>query len=617
MALTKVTYSMIDGDVANVVDYGASPSASATANATAINAALSAGFSGVYFPEGTYDVDNTLTVLSNTTIFSDGFATIHQTANDKTTFLIDGCTNVVLDGIIVEGKGITDTASVLNNSGGQAIGVLVTDSSNIHIQNCKVLYCKNIGIAVNQTSDYWIENNIVQGTGPDPALPDGDTTVYQFGICIGELSGAFENQVAFFNANIVNNKVSFTHDCLFSGPGVGNVKILNNTLLDASNHGGYFYPGFDWLIDGNYFARFYSQGFKFQFYANVVGQNQYVPKNITCSNNIIDGARAGQWSIAAGLIDEEVGGNSAKSRRQFQNMNIVDNTITPNGGRGIVIQQAFNSSISGNTIQRNEYGISTLNFTGSVSQNTIYESGYDSITAFAPYTNATVISNNNIIGGAGLAGIGSTAYINANAFLGFATWAASSQYLVNDVVKNGLNVYVCTTGGISASSGGPTGTGTGIVDGTVVWRYFNTVASFSGGYIVIKENEVIQNQNDAASFCLVAQDATLTVEVTNNIFPAFRTNGSTDLNLSITAVVRYMDGNASGGFISGSSATTFSIYTQGIPGRNFFGTAAPSSGTWVINDKVWNTSPTAGGTLLWINVSSGTPGTWKAVAIGA
>jgi hypothetical protein len=78
-----------------------------------------------------------------------------------------------------------------------------------------------------------------------------------------------------------------------------------------------------------------------------------------------------------------------------------------------------------------------------------------------------------------------------------------------------------------------------------------------------------------------------------------------------------MDGNASGGFISGSSAVTFSIFTQGIPGRNFFGTAAPSSGTWVINDKVWNTTPTAGGVLLWINVSSGTPGTWKTVAIGA
>jgi hypothetical protein len=43
-------------------------------------------------------------------------------------------------------------------------------------------------------------------------------------------------------------------------------------------------------------------------------------------------------------------------------------------------------------------------------------------------------------------------------------------------------------------------------------------------------------------------------------------------------------------------------------------TAAPTSGTWVQGDKVWNTAPTAGGVPGWVCVTGGTPGTWKAMA---
>ena len=51
-------------------------------------------------------------------------------------------------------------------------------------------------------------------------------------------------------------------------------------------------------------------------------------------------------------------------------------------------------------------------------------------------------------------------------------WAGTTEYdagawVVNDSGKN----YICTTGGISAGVGGPTGTGTGIADGTCVWSY--------------------------------------------------------------------------------------------------------------------------------------------------
>ena len=52
-------------------------------------------------------------------------------------------------------------------------------------------------------------------------------------------------------------------------------------------------------------------------------------------------------------------------------------------------------------------------------------------------------------------------------------WAATTAYSVGDYVENDTpdRIYICTTAGTSAGSGGPTGTGTAIADNTAVWRY--------------------------------------------------------------------------------------------------------------------------------------------------
>lgn len=55
-------------------------------------------------------------------------------------------------------------------------------------------------------------------------------------------------------------------------------------------------------------------------------------------------------------------------------------------------------------------------------------------------------------------------------------WAGTTAYTVGQRVRNGGNVYICTTAGTSAASGGPTGTGSGITDGSVVWNYVQAYA---------------------------------------------------------------------------------------------------------------------------------------------
>lgn len=59
-------------------------------------------------------------------------------------------------------------------------------------------------------------------------------------------------------------------------------------------------------------------------------------------------------------------------------------------------------------------------------------------------------------------------------------WFPSRAYVLNDVVTNDTGkVFKVTTAGTSAASGGPTGTGTGITDGTVTWAFLQAAADLA------------------------------------------------------------------------------------------------------------------------------------------
>jgi hypothetical protein len=61
-------------------------------------------------------------------------------------------------------------------------------------------------------------------------------------------------------------------------------------------------------------------------------------------------------------------------------------------------------------------------------------------------------------------------------------WAASQSFRAGDLVTNGsapIKLYLCTVGGTSAGSGGPTTTGSAITDNTVTWRYIGNGLKYS------------------------------------------------------------------------------------------------------------------------------------------
>lgn len=83
----------------------------------------------------------------------------------------------------------------------------------------------------------------------------------------------------------------------------------------------------------------------------------------------------------------------------------------------------------------------------------------------------TVAGTSDVAGGPTGQGVG---IVDASVTWSFleGNWTALTLYAAGAQVKTNANrLYVCTIGGTSAGAGGPTGTGTGIVDGTVTWDY--------------------------------------------------------------------------------------------------------------------------------------------------
>lgn len=85
MALTKVSFSMINGATVNVLDFGADNTGVAGA-ASAIQTAIDSGMGSIYIPDGQYLIDADLIVPDNVCIYFGGDAVFKASANNRTFF---------------------------------------------------------------------------------------------------------------------------------------------------------------------------------------------------------------------------------------------------------------------------------------------------------------------------------------------------------------------------------------------------------------------------------------------------------------------------------------------------------------------------------------------------
>jgi Right handed beta helix region len=158
MALTKVTYAMIDGPAVNVKDYGAVGDGTANDTAAIQNALTAAADQLVVFENAkTYKVTDTLTTSANTTIDLNG-STIQ--------FVITGSKKCLQlnDGVTVRNGTVELAGSSYTGSGESGAPILIGDYgvgtgyANILIDNITIISNKTDGNGILVTGD---SNNVI------------------------------------------------------------------------------------------------------------------------------------------------------------------------------------------------------------------------------------------------------------------------------------------------------------------------------------------------------------------------------------------------------------------------------------------------------------------------
>jgi uncharacterized phage protein gp47/JayE len=119
-------------------------------------------------------------------------------------------------------------------------------------------------------------------------------------------------------------------------------------------------------------------------------------------------------------------------------------------------------------------------------------------------------------------------------------WAPTTGYVVGQRVFNGSRAYQCTVAGTSAGSGGPTGTGSAITDGTVTWRY---LGEGTGAVDVAAEAQETGPQNAVAGSISVIETPVSGWQTVVNLLDANPgTDQETDEELRIRRAVELVAG---------------------------------------------------------------------------
>ncbi len=154
MALTKVSYSMIDSACLSVLDRGASPSETAANNAVAFNAAIAyciANNKTLIIPDGTYQLPAGTTVNfagDNLRIIGQGRPTLQYTGSGIAFYCNAGVDGTRVDNMQIENLLIIGGSSVTH--GCYLSGVVRSTIRNIEVRECSG-YAFNIRWGVSNT----------------------------------------------------------------------------------------------------------------------------------------------------------------------------------------------------------------------------------------------------------------------------------------------------------------------------------------------------------------------------------------------------------------------------------------------------------------------------------
>lgn len=244
MALTKVSYSMITGAPANVLDYGADPTG-ITSSSTAIQNAVNAS-SAVYFPPGTYLISTAITLNSNNTLFGNG-----KLKRSDAGYLLTATagSDIAISGLQFEGLKQNYAIHVtafdgvsITNCECFEIGLLFTDNSTATYAGATANNSvKNIVVANNRGTCTTTPSSSSQFIrllyGIDFAITGNEATGYYDGLLMwgGDANGdgASANQRKCYNGSVSGNTFNVLSAGIWTGM-AQNVTVSGNTVTSTA-----------------------------------------------------------------------------------------------------------------------------------------------------------------------------------------------------------------------------------------------------------------------------------------------------------------------------------------------------------------------------------------------
>jgi parallel beta-helix repeat protein len=603
-----------------------------TDDTAAIQAAATAAASGeLYLPPGNYRISGTITLPSTITVRGHG-AVLHQVTNNTPTLRATSATAVTIEGLELVGVGSGDTASTAVSAAygvtARAYGIWFDSCSNVKVRDVRLRQHRNAGIVLWHSSDVLVDGCNITGTrgqgvsSADSGIPNGDGTTAQFGVwVVSGYAGDDPSTMKGTNITLRDNWAGEVAHAYYIGPNYDRVTAIGNRFGYLSQHGFYVVPYKNLSITQSK-GDAYAHGIKLQ------GQWQasYVnPGPVDVSFNQVTGDTAP--AIDIGVIDEVSGSTPIRASTFIDGATVIGNTVSSGSHSGILLTGVRGGIVAKNRVRSTAwFGIYAYSFEGSIEDNevgsstgTIGDSTHDPIfVSVSPYLTSVVKGNKfRGINAASAPNAYITGAWNASVSPPIA-WAGSKYhgkgaYVLNDSSKT----YVATTGGVSAASGGPTGTGTGITDGTVVWDYVAASGAVDQGVVAVEGNRLLAATATEPTYSM--SFTSTSVRLRANDF------SRTSKLISTTTLVSLEDdgSNSHGGWNAGSPYS--GLAGPGRPRRDFYGTnyagqAGGPSGSvaYAVGDRVWNTALTGGSQpVMWVCVVGGTPGTWKVLQLQA
>lgn len=159
------------------------------------------------------------------------------------------------------------------------------------------------------------------------------------------------------------------------------------------------------------------------------------------------------------------------------------------------------TALTGNTL------IGSVNFSSPALSGSIVAGG-DYVSGVLSFVSSTFTT---VTGGTILFGRALDSSGNATLDFGASSqWLPSTAVIVNQMAVNGPNLYICTTAGITGTTGGPTGSGSGIIDGTAVWSFVQPGGS----------SMTLSNVTVISGLTVTINGTSLGLPITNPVGPA-------------------------------------------------------------------------------------------------